>query len=527
MTYAKGALVILITIIIGGNLIFFSMANTHQDSRGKATLLTGSFIIASDYVNDRDGYDALLKEMKDMEMNKVVLHSIGEVHDDGTYERTVSDEVLGWMLSDAANLSMDVFIGLFASNQSDYWNNPVRDVLIQQDNLAVQEIESKYGSRENFMGYYVEQEVFVGVHHLEILDDIFAPLINDLHHNTSKPIMVSGYMDPADYGNTPDDIENWIHDFIYGGASNEGCGVDIFLLQDGVGSFDNNVLWNHGYNIYNYFVSAKNGASPNTLWADVELFQWNYIKNFSSDNNWYNPANAIRVNAQIYDINQAGIDEKITWINQHHMTEVGKNYHQREARHMYRGFMALYYWGNYYGDPNYYEVQKPSSKYPDTGGMLFDDVVGEKWYDEWVGWNKSQGNEISIIIDLGEEKPITDVTAIVRSEKSAAIYYPTSMKVEISDDNVTYSLLDTFTNPYEDTQNYSKADFWISEDEVHYARYVKITFTLGGWWFFLTELEVYGVQQIDEFPHNVDFTLALVALVLLLAFVGKKREKYV
>ncbi len=302
-----------------------------------------------------------------MDMNKVVLHSIGDVNDDGTYERTVSNDVLNWMLSDAANLSMDVFIGLFSSNQSDYWNNPVRDVLIEQDNLAVQEIENLYGGRANLIGYYVEQEVFVGVHHHYILDDIFTPLIHDLHQNTTKPLMVSRYMDPGDYGNTPDDIGNWIHDFIFGGTNNNGCDVDIFLLQDGVGSFDNNILWNHGYNIYNYFVSAKNGASPNLLWADVELFQWNYIKDFSSDNNWYLPDSAIRVNAQIYDINQAGIDEKITWINQHHMTEVGKNYHQIEARHMYRGYMCLYYWGDYYGNPNYYEVQKPSSSYPDTG----------------------------------------------------------------------------------------------------------------------------------------------------------------
>lgn len=524
MTTARGVVAVLVVFaILAGSIVLFNSWDSTHRSRGRATLLTGSFIIAKDYVNDRTGYDELLNEMKGMEMNKVILHSIGEVHDDGTYERTVPDNVLGWMLSDAANLSMDVYVGLFASNQSDYWNNPMRDVLIEQDNLVVLDIENLYGGRANLKGYYVEQEVFVGVHHLNILDDIFTPIISDLHKNTSRPIMVSGYMDPAEYGNTPDDIGNWIHDFIFGGADNSGCGVDIFLLQDGVGSFDNNVLWNHGYNIYNYFVSAKNGASPNALWADVELFQWNYIKDFSSDNNWYNPASAIRVNAQIYDINQAGIDEKITWINQHHMTEVGKNYHQVEARHMYRGFMCLYYWGNYYGNPTYYLVQKPSPQYNDSGDKLFDDVVGEVWYDEWVGWNRSQGDEISIIVDLGSEKPVTDVTAIVRSEENAAIYYPTSMKVEISDDNVTYELLDTFTNPYVDTENYSKADFWISEDDVHYARYVKITFTLGGWWFFLTELEIYGVSQIDEFPNVFDLAIVILAVSLLIALAGRQR----
>ncbi len=156
--------------------------------------------------------------------------------------------------------------------------------------------------------------------------------------------------------------------------------------------------------------------------------------------------------------------------------------------------------------------------------MLFDDVIGEKWYDEWVGWNESQGNEVSIIIDMGSEKPVTDVTAIVRSEKNAAIYYPTSMKVEISDDNITYTLLDTFNNPYAHTDNYSKADFWISTDDVHYARFVKITFTLGGYWFFLTELEIYGTQEIPEFHSEIFDTEISIFIIVSIILISHRRK---
>ncbi len=464
-------------------------------------LLSGSFIIPAEFVGQRSRYAALLDEMRTNGMWTVILHALGAVScpqgSGCSRSRSISDAELGWMLNEAAVRGMDVYIGLNWCEETPpdhwWWNDSVRPSCIAADYDLVENIESIYGNHPAIKGYYVVQEAYVGLHDLTLIDDLYAPLIQGLHERApGKKIIAGGYMCPfcSNPEKTPGEIQEWVHKFVSGGEGVEGCHTDIFLLQDGVGSFDT-PLWGTP-NVKDYLVAGGSGAAPAVMWVDTELFQWSPTKSNGFPDNWYRPANAIRINEQLvaaYDFSR-----RIAWIVPHHMSMICTAPDKREeAAHLYRGYRSLYFTGGYYDNPGYVLNPAPADSYPDQGGKLFDNEEGTEPLDRWIGWGQPTGEWVSITVDLGAVVPVSDVTVVVRTEMEAAIQYPTRMEVSVSTNGDSYAPLGSMDNPYADHDEYAKAYLWVGVPSSMPARYVNIRLRHGNWWLFVSEIEVYGI----------------------------------
>ena len=473
------------------------------ESAPSSSLITGSFVIAQWYTGDRRSYAALLDEMESLNMKTVILHSIGEVtNPDYSAKRTVGNDPLGWMLDEAAEREFSVYIGLYSNvdvpGKHEFWLEDLKSVIIQSSAKAVKEIENLYGTHPALKGYYIPQEAKIGGHQLKDygeskgINPFYTELISKIHTiSPGKKVIAGGYVPHKEVPLYA--IKDSVQEF-------KSNGLDIFILQDGVGSFDNSMTTYP--TIYDYFVAAREGANPKPLWAIVELFQWSSNEdNTHSDppvsgDNWLHPAYAMRVNQQIYWANQAGASEKITWINQRHMSFIARDsYHAfgRETEHLYRGYKALYFDGTYYENPSYVCNPAPSSRYPDRGDMLFDKIEGQESLSNWVGFEQRENDRTTVTVDLGSEKPISDVTAVVRTETKNGIYYPKSMRVKVSTDGTNYTLLGSMDVSYHNRNGYSKAYLWVSAETPQTGRWIKIEFIHGGTLLLLSELDIYSV----------------------------------
>lgn len=469
------------------------------------TLINGSFVMANYYVGDRRAFQRLLDEMHALNLTTIILHSIGNIANSGDISILVPIADIGWMLDDASRRGMNVYIGMYSDEapaqvEDEFWKDTKMRLIIHNSVQAVTEIERLFPSHlyPCLKGYYVPQEANVGLHQLDDfggtkgINPFYTDLISQVHAAApNKKVIAGGYMMQKKV--EIEKLKEWVRGF-------KSNGLDIFLLQDGVGSFDNSLTTYP--TMYNHFVAAREGASPIPLWAVIELFQWSLkTEQGRTDpplpgDNWLHPANTIRINQQIYFANAAGAAEKISWINQRHMSHTARDSYTafgQETEHLYRGYKALYFTGTYYQNLSYSCSPQPSPHYPDRGGMLFDTIEGQSSLSEWIGFGQSENSKVTIIVDLGTIKPVSDITAVVRSEMGSLtkIYYPKTMSVMVSTDGTNYSFLGDMTNDYLNTVGYSKAYLWVSAAASQLARYVKIEFIHGGYWLFLSELEVY------------------------------------
>jgi len=474
-----------------------------------SSILTGTFVVLSEYdfETNKDYLRNLLDEMVKNRLYTVIVHSTAIVtcSTGCTSSRNVSDEMLGWFLNEAGKRGMEVYVGLSWCEESNgfyWWNDPVKSACISKNSELVDNFERIYGTHPAFKGYYIVQEAFVVEHSLSLLDDFYPFTIDYIHQKSKRPVIAGGYL-PIFFKGTPYttiEVSDWVKAFVNGGIYNGeniiGAHPDIFLLQDGVGSFDNPLYGS--FSIQKHLEACRDASRPARFWADIELFQWSLDKSdFSAYNNWYRPAYIKRVNQQLY-IASLSSERRIAWITTHHMSRylpsVAMN-KQEEALHLLRGYKAMYFEGTYYSPVTYNYNIEPSNQYPDSKRTkLFDSIEGRSEWSDWVGWNSVP--EVVITIDLGSLKSITDVSAVVMSDISAAINYPEEMRVEVSRDGINYSLLGVMTIKYKDQPHYSKAYLYAGNELPLTGRYVKVTFkTNGVSWLFLSELEVYGINN--------------------------------
>lgn len=82
----------------------------------------------------------------------------------------------------------------------------------------------------------------------------------------------------------------------------------------------------------------------------------------------------------------------------------------------------------------------PSSYYPGLRGAfgLVNGIRSEKGResDEWLGWN---GQDVTVLIDLGEETNIRSVMVHLLGQEASHIHFPASMQLEFSTDGVNFS----------------------------------------------------------------------------------------
>lgn len=141
----------------------------------------------------------------------------------------------------------------------------------------------------------------------------------------------------------------------------------------------------------------------------------------------------------------------------------------------------------------------PNSNYGDSTGLELTDgtiVTANVNYTDtrWVGFGGYSSPVVTL--DLGEIRGVTSTRGYFGSSTSSGIYYPDSMKVEVSTDGQAWTqaaLIDLSGYVESEgsggviTPNHADAIFTATQ-----ARFVRLTFAAGpGGWTFLNEVEVY------------------------------------
>lgn len=153
--------------------------------------------------------------------------------------------------------------------------------------------------------------------------------------------------------------------------------------------------------------------------------------------------------------------------------------------------------------------QEPDESYPDDGVKLTDDsLVSQFNHDSWVGFPK--GSNMQVLLDLGEvEDGLADFSVGVYRRMEFGIGLPSSVRIEVSDDNENFLLLGM---AYPSADEADNAATWISiklQKSIS-ARYVRFTFGVCETaWLFLGELEVlrYDGEEQEKVPYYGEIDL--------------------
>ncbi|MCU7494237.1 MAG: T9SS type A sorting domain-containing protein [Ignavibacteria bacterium] len=470
------------------SLLFLNMGLNAQI---RINYINGTYISAQMYnESNYNEYKELLTELDSLGITKIIIQNIGSVDANGVPKEDVSQTLIENMINDAvvANPKMDIYLGLYTNNQQ-FWVQPVRNSLCQYGKEYVQKLTPE--TRNHLKGYYAPFEFGVAGeigrdgnvgtpgadYTLADYNDILATyrqFDSTITYGTDKKFVISGYFDPLEGNRTsprnPDEIGNSVATFL------NGCHPDIFILQDGVGSFDTPILNENGFYLDDYLRKAKeafNNAYINTpitfrtteFWINTEIFQWSGIKHDKWESNFTGPVMVRQMNEQLYyDSRYATNEGIISWINQGNMTKhrIPWTWESTNARRfdslgavfLYKGYRAIYQGkGKYYDGTNdplsmsyTFGTVKPSGDFldPNTRKLLdgnfgqervFADWYGD-WMTKWVGFITPDSTviPIDIIVDLKHSnQPVTDVSFMALSCSNPPLVYPDSFKVFVSD----------------------------------------------------------------------------------------------
>lgn len=191
---------------------------------------------------------------------------------------------------------MKVFVGL--GSDAGWWKcNQWKDYLdsaAAKNMTLADEIWKRYGSHQSFAGWYLPQEMWEGPFRDEqvVLARRFFRRVGDhcksLSGKSPKPVAISPFHKARV---TPDAVEKLYCEFL------RGAGVDILMLQDGVGAkgWDDEIEGR----VVPYFDAFSRACRVNRVefWANIECFK--LVGRTTSGGKELAPADAERVNRQI------------------------------------------------------------------------------------------------------------------------------------------------------------------------------------------------------------------------------------
>lgn len=480
----------------------------------------------------RDLVNQNLAELDSLGQRLVVVSALGEYDHCGNSpthsgyttctrpRRILINEQISWLLQSAASHNMRIILALYNSPANDiYVDSAARSAFLAQNRKLVQDIEGDPALNHSpaLFGYYIVQEPVVAPPASwgdPTSGGFFADAIGDIKQLSTRWTALAPYLclNPVICFNIPkrtvDEVRDWTRVFLHGDPARgyRGCEADSLIIQDGVGSWDT-----HTADLAAYFQAAKEGAAPKQIWDDIEIFDYRSELNRSDlgpTSTWYYPTSISRLAAQIQAANQASIPEKLTFINQTHLTRLQAdgpyfNY-AKEARHLYRGYRAKYFDHLMYDGPNvtYSYSTPPNSSYPDwTGRMLLDGYVSQSGsangWEGWVAWQSPVDETVSITVDLGTASPVnvSDVTAVVRSDTPGGIYFPSMMNVQYSVNGTDFFDLGSTMPLWDNSSLGVDMPVIVSANAPVMARKVRLNVSHSAWRIlFLTEIEVYGSQ---------------------------------
>lgn len=169
------------------------------------------------------------------------------------------DDLLGFILDEAAKRNMKVMVGLYLSTIS--WHNGDAKTEIELNRRFINEIWAKYGDRPAFKGWYIPQETSHDV--LNITDVIKGLSYLCKEKAPNLPVLISPYFGAEAPNNFTVErhIEEW--DSIF-----QRCGenIDICAFQDGTVSMDK---------MRDFYIATKNLCKEYNIahWVNTETFE--------------------------------------------------------------------------------------------------------------------------------------------------------------------------------------------------------------------------------------------------------------
>jgi len=229
---------------------------------------------------------------------------------------------------------MQVFIGL--ANDSGWWKsrhwNDYLDSAAARNMALADEIWKRYGTHRSFAGWYLPQEMWEGPFTDEQIAQArsFFRRVSDhcksLSKNAPKPVAISPFHKARV---TPDEVEKLYTDFL------RGAGVDILMLQDGVGAkgWDDMIE----EKVVPYFAAFGRAcrASQVEFWANVECFK--SVGTTLSGVKELAPADAGRLNRQMTAV-APYVRRLVTFDFFHYMSPFRQD---ERARKLYDGYLKL------------------------------------------------------------------------------------------------------------------------------------------------------------------------------------------
>jgi hypothetical protein len=413
-------------------------------------ILDGSIVEPYPWSSDLEAFRAMLAQMRAFGMSTVIVRAVRLVDCSGSTcspSTILSDDLVARVLDDAHDMGMEVFLGLVDCRSSvaavPWWANSslINNCLNETEDL-VGEIAARHGSHPALAGFFLPPTVRFGI-------DVTSEMTqaNSFYRQAAAAVhgefdgygvaAMGTYVGSNNGGSeavSTVELAASVREFA-GRGTIPGSDVDILIFRDGAGESKNSLFAAPTFG--DYLAAARGAAGSMTLWAGLELYQWSTTMTTAAEDVYFHPASMARIRRQIQQSDGAAARIGVSFpLHMAEGTIILAN--RSEAESLSRAYRALYFDETYVESASYSYVNDPNPGYGDaSGSMLFDDRTGEESRSaDWVGWLENSGDPSSILIHLGSERSLTDVTAVFRSETAVNCHYPLSMTVKATADPV-------------------------------------------------------------------------------------------
>lgn len=313
----------------------------------------------------KDAWKKELEAMKRARIDTIIIQRLeagGEsfIPDCNDREAVDPTEVI---LDYADNNEMQVFVGLWSSAWPDAKvESADADLLTitRGENIRVANAAwGRYGKHRSFAGWYIPQEIWNINWQKEQNERIrsFYRAVSDHCKGISngKPVAISPFFSP--FGNANEEAVTAVYTtFLLGDEKVQGAGIDIVMVQDGVGARCRNTQSDIFDNVQPYFRAFLNAAREASkvkkvaLWGNLESFktvQGGCLDNFQRPFKGA-PADFSRLQVQLeaasfdHDENQPFFEKLVTFDFFHYMSPAHPGDTLAERQRLYSAYIDSY-----------------------------------------------------------------------------------------------------------------------------------------------------------------------------------------
>lgn len=446
---------------------------------------------------------SILEEISQLGMNTII---IAETRiSPGRCAANVSDfrwlagfpQKIRTILDEAHSRGMEVYIGGTHSGfNCSSFGSTSNIALVTQDirqNLSL--ISSQHNSHPAFKGWYIPDEppLAGGSTSFTYYRNITAELkgISPGKKVLTAPYFAGGVQLPSP-----------AHLAQSAAAFKDITGVDIQVWQDGIGAIPSTKLfhWDRaGHSSEEYYQALQNALGTNSLWADVEIFNFgDPLFNTQANNltGGYRSASSKRVNQQLWSSRFAA--KRVSWLHQWHSSKsMGPAHGYVEAplfQALYRGTYGI---RATYLTPlnhrNYWYSRPPNAAYPDNGSKMFDRRTGDPRHpgdQAWVGFL----GQFDVTIDLGSTRKVDWIGVHLLSNTQWGIKIPTRYEIFCGTTQTNLTKIEDARSPFSlaDQALIVSEEYLMGNREALDAtcRYVRLRFPNTGSNTFISEIEM-------------------------------------